>query len=130
MKTLIVFLLRTTGLRAVLVSYHQRRLRAASALMKKFGSDTEMPVWCSARFQRHQRALLRLGFLMEREFALVRRTISDPEAYRAFRDLMRARFSGGCWSCAFSGRRVIVVAPISQIPEWEQFVSEYDLQAA
>lgn len=67
MNTLIAFLLRITGLRLVLVSYHQRRLRAASALMKQFGSDTEMPVWCSARFQRHQRALLRLGFLIERD---------------------------------------------------------------
>lgn len=130
MKTLIALLLRMTGLRAVLVSYHRRRMRAALALMKKFGSDSEMPVWCSARFQRHRRALLGLGFLMEKEFALVRRTISGPEPYRAFSDLMRARFPGGSWSCAAEGRRIIVVAPTSQIPEWEQFVSEYDLQAA
>jgi hypothetical protein len=118
------------GLRAVLVGYHQSRLRAASALMKKFGSDTEMPVWCSARFQRHQRALLRLGFLIEREFTLARRAISGPEPYRAFRDLMRARFLGGGWSCAASGSRIIVIAPASQIPEWEQVVSEYDDKAA
>jgi hypothetical protein len=129
MKNLIALLLRTTALHAVLVSYHQWRLRAALALMKKFGSDTKMPVWCSARFQRHQRALLRLGTLIEREFALTRRAICGPEPYRAFRDLMRARFSDGCWSCAASGGRIIVVAPTSQIPEWEQFVSEYDLQA-
>jgi|SRR6185436_9202856 len=130
MKTLIAFLLRTTGLRTVLVSYHQRRLRGALVLMKKFGSDREMPVWCSARLQRHQRALLRLGFLIEREFALARRAISGPEPYHAFRDLMRGRFPNACWSCAASGRRVIVVAPMSQIPEWERFVSEYDLQTA
>jgi hypothetical protein len=130
MKNFIALLLRITGLRAVLVSYHQRRLRAASALMKQSGSDTEMPAWCSARFQRHQRALLRLGFLMEREFALARRAICGPEPYRAFCALMRARFPDGCWSCAANGRRIIVTAPTSQIPEWEQFVSEYDLQTA
>ena len=130
MKYLIDLLLRMTGLRSVLVSYHQWRLRVALALMKQFGSDTEMPVWCSARFQRHQRALLRLGFLIEREFALARRAVCGPEPYRAFRDLMRARFPDGCWSCAASGRRIIVVAPMSQIPEWERFVSEYDTNAA
>jgi hypothetical protein len=130
MKTLVTYLLRTTGLRVALVSYHQWRLHTALAIMKKFGSDTQMPAWCSARFQRHQRALLRLGFLIEREIALVRRAIIGPELYLAFRDLMRARFPDGCWSCAASGRRIVVVAPTSQIPEWEQFVSEYDLQAA
>ena len=129
MKSFIVLLLRMTGLRAVLVGYHQWRLRVALALIKRFGSDTAMPVWCSAPFQRHQRALLRLGFLIEREFALGRRAICGPEPYRAFRDLMRARFPDGCWSCAASGRRIIVVAPTSQIPDWEQFVSEYDREA-
>ena len=129
MKKLIRFLLRITGLDALLVRYHQWRLSAALALMKQFGSDTHMPVWCSARFQRHQRALLRLGFLIEREFDLARRAICGPEPYRAFRTLMRARFPDGFWSCAASGRRIIVTAPASQIPEWEEFVSEYDLQA-
>jgi hypothetical protein len=130
MKHFIAIFLRLTGLRAVLVGYHRRRLRAAEALMKRFGSDLQMPVWCSDRFRRHQRALLRLGFLIEREFALVRRVISGPERYRVFCALMRARFPGGGWSCAASGRRIIVTAPTVQIPEWERFVSEYDLHAA
>jgi hypothetical protein len=123
-------LLRITGLWAVLVSYHHWRLRAALVFMKQFGSETRMPVWCSARFQRHQRALLRLGFLIEREFVLVRRAICGPEPYPAFCSLMRERFPDGCWSCAASSRRILVVAPTSQIREWEQFVSEYDFQAA
>ena len=129
MKHFIAILLRLTGLRAVVVAYHQRRLRAAEALMKRFGTETTMPVWCSDRFRRHQRALLGLGFLMEREFALARRVISGPEPYGTFCNLMRARFPNGGWSCAASGRRIIVTAPRSQIPEWERFVSEYDLQA-
>jgi hypothetical protein len=127
---LIVLLFRITGLQAMLVSYHQRRLRVALALMKQFGSDTGMPVWCSARFRRHQRALLRLGFLIEREFALARRTISGTGPYRAFRDFVRARFPSGYWSFAASGRRVIVIAPTAEIPEWQRLISEYDLQAA
>src|SRR5690349_14361843 len=116
MNNLITPLLRLPGLRAVLIRYHQWRLRVALALMKQFGSDTQMPVWCSARFQRHQQALLRLGFLIEREFSLARRAISEPEPYRAFCTLMKARFPDGCWSCAASGRRIIVTAPTSQIP--------------
>jgi hypothetical protein len=128
MKNLSALLLRMTGLHAVLVSYHQRRLRAALSLMKRFGSDTHMPVWCCARFQRHQDALRRLGFLIDREFALTRRAIQGREPYRAFCDLMRARFPDSYWSCAASGSRIVVTAPISQIPEWEQFVSEYDLR--
>ena len=94
--------------------------------MKKFGSDTEMPVWCSARFRRHQRALRRLGFLIEREFALTSRPVYGREGYRAFCELMRGRFPDGYWSCAAGGRRIILIAPTSQIPEWEQFVSEYE----
>jgi hypothetical protein len=127
MKIFAVFL-RITGLRAVIVRYHQQRLPTVLALMKRFGSDSAMPVWCSARFQRHQRALLGLGFLIEREFALVRRRICGPEPYRAFCSLTRRRFPDGCWSCAADGRRIVVVAPTSQIREWEQFVSEYDFQ--
>jgi hypothetical protein len=125
----IAILLRLTGLRAVVVGYHRRRVRAAEALMKRFDSDSRVPVWCSERFRHHQRALLGLGFLMEREFALARRVISGPESYRAFCALMRARFPDGGWSCAASGRRIIVTAPRSQIPEWERFLVEYD-QAA
>jgi hypothetical protein len=88
--------------------------------MKRFGIETSMPVWCSSRFRRHQRALIRLGFLIEREFALARRAIRGPELYRAFCALMRARFLDGYWSCAAKGTRIIVIAPMSQIPEWEQ----------
>lgn len=128
MKALYLRLLRITGVHAVLVRYHCRRLRAAEILMQKHGSDTQMPVWCSARFVRHQRALLSLGFLVEREFELIHRAISGREPYRAFCDLMRSRFPDGSWSCAASGSRVVVTAPSSQLPEWKQFVEAYDRQ--
>jgi hypothetical protein len=85
-----------------------------------------MPVWCSQRFRRHQQALRRLGFVVEREFTLREQSVSGPGSYRAFCELMRARFPDGYWSCAASGRRVIVTAPTSQIQEWERFVCEYD----
>jgi hypothetical protein len=127
MQNSILLLLRMTGVRAAFVRYHQWRMRVALALMKRFGTETSMPVWCSSRFRRHQRALLRLGFLVEREFALARRAIRGPQLYRAFCAMMRARFPSGYWSCAASGTRIIVIAPTSQIPEWEQFVHEYDL---
>ncbi len=121
---LILPLLRMTGLLAPLVRYHQWRMRVAGALMKRFGTESMMPVWCSSRFTRHQRVLVRLGFMVEREFALARRAIHG----KAFFTLVKAKFPDGYWSCAASGRRVIVTAPVSQISEWEQFVSEYDLQ--
>ena len=129
MKKLIAILLRATGLQIVLVGYHSWRLHIASGLMKQFGSDTQMPVWCSARFRRHQRALLRLGFLVEREFALAHRMISGREPYRAFCDSMRARFPDDYWSCAASGKRVIVIAPPAQMSEWQRFLCEYDQMA-
>jgi hypothetical protein len=128
MKTLITILLRATGLHTMLVSYHRWRLRIACGLMKRFGSDTHMPVWCSARATRHQRALQRLCFLLEREFALAHRVISDREIYRAFCDSMRARFPDDYWSCscAANGKRVTVIAPPAQMSEWQRFLCEYD----
>ena len=129
MKQVIATLLRATGIRCILVSFHRSRLRAALSLMKCFGSDTQMPVWCSARFRRHQRALQWLGFLVEREFTLTNRMIFGREPYVLFRELMRARFPDGCWSCAYAGKRVVVIAPVSQIPEWERFVADYDHEA-
>ncbi len=129
MKQLIDFLLRESGIACMVIEYHIWRLRSASALMKRFGSDTEMPVWCSERYRKHQSALRRLGFLCEREFVLTHRSVSGPN-YVAFRDLARARFSDPCWSYAASGKRVIVTAPTSQLSKWQRFISEYDLQAA
>ena len=129
MKKFIVILSRAVGLHSLLVSHHRSRLISAGEAMKRCGTETTMPVLHSARFQHHQRALLRLGFLMEREFALARRAIGGPVPYRAFCDLLRARFPDGYWSCAASGSRITVTAPTSQIPEWEQFLSAYDLQA-
>ena len=108
MQDSILLLLRMTGLRAALVRYHQWRMRVAIALMKRFGIETSMPVWCSSRFRRHQRASIRLGFLIEREFALARRAIRGPELYRAFCALRRARFPDGYWSCAAKGTRINV----------------------
>lgn len=128
MRPLSIGLLRFTGLRAVLVRFHLWRLQAAQNLMRKHGTETQMPVWCSSRFVRHQRALLGLGFLVEKEFALRRRVIAGSETYLAFCALMRSRFPGGSWSCATSGSRVVVTAPSSQLPEWEQFVEAYDRQ--
>jgi hypothetical protein len=126
MKKLIAILLRATGLHTMLVSYHRWRLRIASELMRQFGSDTQMPVWCSARATRHRRALQRLGFLVEREFALAHRVISEREPYRAFCDSIRARFPDDYWSCAATGKRVIVTAPPAQMSEWQRFLCEYD----
>jgi len=126
MKQIIAILLRATGIGLILESFHRSRLRAASSLMKRFGDDTQMPVWCSARFRRHQRALQWLGFLAEREFTLINRMIAGRETYLLFTELMRARFPDVYWSCACSGKRVIVVAPIAQLVEWERFVCDYD----
>jgi len=90
----------------------------------------QMPVWCSARYCRHQRALQWLGFLVERKFTLNNRTISGCEPFEVFRDLMRAHFPDGDWSCAALGKQVVVIAPKGQIPQWERFVSEFDREAA
>jgi hypothetical protein len=128
MRSLYIRLLRITGLHAAMVRFHLWRLRVAQSLMQKHGSEMQMPVWCSSRLVRHQRALLSLGFLVEREFELRHRAISGRETYRAFCDLMRSRFPSGSWSCAASGRRVVVTAPTSQLPEWKEFVEAYDLQ--
>ena len=119
-------LMRITGLYWLLTSYHKRRLLSALGNMKRFGTETTMPAWCSQRFRRHQQALRRLGFVVEREFTLQEQSVSGPGSYRAFCELMRVRFPDGYWSCAASERRVIVTAPASQMPEWERFVCEYD----
>ena len=72
MKKLIAMLIGAFGLRSVLVTYHKSRLGSALITMKQFDTETTMPVWCSQRFQRHFRALRRLGFVVEREFVLER----------------------------------------------------------
>lgn len=127
MKNLIAILSRLTGFHFLFVSYHKSRLIAASECMKRFGTETSMPVWCSQRFQRHHQALQRLGFVIETEFLLQQRRISNPQCYRAFCELMRTRFPDVYWSCAASGERVIVTAPPSQMSEWLRFLGEYDL---
>ena len=126
MKKFITILLQAVGLHSLLVGYHKARLLSAAADMKRFGTETTMPVSCSQRFQRHHQALRRLGFVEQKEFTLQQRTISGPECYRAFCQLMRIRFADEYWSCAASGRRVIVTAPPSQMSEWQRFLFEYD----
>jgi len=129
MKKFIAMLSRATGVHSLLVSYHKSRLVSAIEAMQRFGTETSMPVWCSQRFQRHQQALRRLGFVVEKEFTLQQRAISGPDCYRAFCQLLRARFPDGCWSCAANGTRVIVTAPASQMSEWQRFLFEYDQRA-
>lgn len=129
MKKFAAILSKAVGLHSLLVRYHKSRLISASETMKRFGTETAMPVWCSQRFQRHQQALRRLGFVVEKEFALQQRPISGPDCYRAFCQLLRARFPDSYWSCAASGTRVIVTAPPSQMSEWQRFLFEYDQEA-
>ena len=126
MKEFIAILIRAVGLHSLLVGYHKSRLISASEAMKRFGTETTMPISCSQRFQHHHQALRRLGFVVEKEFALQQRPISSPDCYRAFCQLMRLRFSDGYWSRAAGGTRVIVTAPPSQMSEWERFLFEYD----
>jgi hypothetical protein len=126
MKKLIAILSRAVGLHSLLVYYHKSRLISAAEAMKRFGTETTMPVWCSQRFKQHHQALRRLGFVVEKEFALQRRPISGRECYRAFCQLMRARFPDSYWTCAARGARVIVTAPPLQMSEWQRFLSEYD----
>jgi hypothetical protein len=126
MRKFIAILNRAVGLDSLLVSYHKSRLISASQAMKRFGTESAMPVWCSQRFRHHQQALRRLGFMVEKEFALQQRPISGPDSYRAFCQLLRGRFPDSYWSCAASRTRVIVTAPPSQMPEWQRFLFEYD----
>ena len=130
MKNLIATFSKALGLHGVLVACHKSRLYSASEDMKRFGTETTMPVWCSQRFQRHLQALRRLGFVVEKEFALRKRTILGPACYRDFCRLMRLRFPNPYWTCAASGTRVIVTAPPSQMAEWQRFLSEYEQGAA
>src|SRR5579864_8189628 len=98
MKKFITLLLSAVGFRSLLVTCHKSRLMAALADMKRFGTETRMPVWCSERFRRHHEALQWLGFVEQREFTLHQRAISGPECYRAFCQLTRTRFADGHWS--------------------------------
>jgi hypothetical protein len=129
MKEFIPILCRAVGLHSLLVSYHKSRLISASEAMKRCGTETTMPVRCSQRFQHHQQALRRLGFVVEKEFALQQRPISGPDCYRAFCRLLRARFPDSYWSCAANGTRVIVTALPSQMSEWKRLLFEYDQEA-
>ena len=126
MNRFIEALMRAIRLRSVLVRYHRIRLDSAVRAMSRFGTERSMPVGCSRRLQQHQGALRRLGFLVDREFALRRRAISGPEAYQGFCRQLRARFPDGTWACAASGKRVVVTAPAYQLGEWEQFLIGYD----
>jgi hypothetical protein len=126
MKKVVAILSKAFGLDALLVSYHKSRLISASEAMERFGTETTMPVWCSQRFQRHQQALRRLGFVVEKEFALRRRPITGPDCYRAFCQLMRVRFPDRYWSCAAVETRVIVTAQPAQMSDWQNFLFEYD----
>jgi hypothetical protein len=128
-KTFIATLSRAFGLHSLLMSYHKSRLNSSAVAMKRFGTETTMPVRCSQRFHHHHQALRRLGFVVEKEFVLQQRPISGSQCYRAFCQLMRVRFPDSYWSCAASGRRVIVTAPPLQMSEWQRFLFEYD-QAA
>jgi len=129
MKKFIVILSRAVGLDSLLVNYHKSQLISASEAMKRFGTETSMPVWCSQRFRHHQQALRRLGFVVKKEFALRRRRISGVNCYGAFCQLLRGRFPDGYWSCAANGTRVIVTAPPSQMSEWQRFLFEYEQMA-
>lgn len=126
MKKLITVLLGGVGLHSLLVRYHKSRLISASEAMKRVGTEASMPVWCSKRFQHHLQALSRLGFVEQREFTLQQRQISGPACYRAFCELMRVRFPDSYWSCAVSGTQVVVIAPPSQMSDWQRFLSRYD----
>src|SRR4051812_18176704 len=126
MKKFLAILSGAVGLHSLLVCYHKSRLLSASEAMKRFGTETTMPVWCSQRFQRHHQALRRLGFVVEKEFALQQRRISGPEDYSAFCQLMRVRFPDRYWSCAATATRVIVTARPAQLSEWQNFLFEYD----
>jgi len=126
MKKFIAFLSRAVDFHSLLVSYHKSRLVSAAEAMKRFGTETTMPVWCSQRFQHHHQGLRRLGFVVEKEFLLQQRPISGPECYRAFCQLMRVRFPDSYWSCAASGTRIIVTAPPLQMSEWQRFLFDYD----
>lgn len=126
MEKFIAILTRAVGLYSLLVSYHKSRLISATEAMKRFGTETTMPVWCSQHFQKHLQALRWLGFVVQKEFLLQQRPISGPECYRAFCQLMRIRFPDSYWCCAASGRRVIVTAPPVQMSEWQRFLFEYD----
>jgi hypothetical protein len=129
MKNFITFLFTAIGLRSPLIRYHKSRLLSAAADMKRFGTETTMPVWCSQRFQRHHTALRRLGFVEQREFTLRQRAISGRECYRAFRQLVCSRFPDGYWSYTASGSQVIITAPPSQMSEWQRFLFDYDQTA-
>jgi hypothetical protein len=126
MNTMIPAMSRVFGIHLLLVCYHKSRLASALDAMKQRGTETCMPVSCSWAFQRHQRALRRLGFLVEKEFALRRCPISGPDGYLSFCQLLRARFPDGLWACAAKGTRVVLTLPESQLREWEQFFIEYD----
>ena len=130
MKKFLRILSTAVGLHSLLVTYHKSRLLAAAEAMKRFGTETMMPVWCSRRYRRHHQALLRLGFVVRKEFAVERRTISGPDRFRAFGQLLRVRFPDCYWTCAPSGTRVIVIAPPAQMPEWQRFLCEYDQVAS
>src|SRR5579864_6379492 len=123
-KKFTAILSKAVGLHSLLVSYHKSRLISAAEAMKRFCTETTMQVRCSQRFQHHQQALRRLGFVVEKEFVLQQRLISGPECYRAFCQSLRVRFPDMYWSCAASGTRVVVTAPPSQMAEWDRFLFE------
>src|SRR5690349_7025010 len=121
MKKFITLLLGAVGFRSLLVTYHKSRLLAAIAVMKRFGTETSMPVWCSRRFRRHLEALRWLGFVEQREFTLPQRAISGPECYRAFCQLVRGRFTDGYWSFSTSGTRSMLPHPHHRCPSGSVF---------
>jgi hypothetical protein len=109
------------------VRYHIWRARAAAEMMHRYGTPTTMPAAYSARFTHHQRALIRLGYLLERRFDMSH-SLPARDSTLKIQATAQGRFPEGLWSLSPSrdGSWINVTARPGEMDSWEVLLAEND----
>ncbi len=109
------------------VRYHIWRAHAAAEMMRRYGTPTTMPVAYSARFTHHQRALIRLGYLVERRFDLSH-SLPTRDSTLKMQATTQERFPEGLWSLgpASDGSWINLTARPDEMESWEILLADND----
>lgn len=97
--------------RPAVVDYHRIAMRSWDAQMS--------PFW-----ERHQHALVTLGYFQQREFPLERRELTNDAAFLRFVDV--AHFRDTQWRVAVYSNRVDVTAYRGDMRTWAKIVRRFD----
>ena len=110
------------------ITYHRLGQRSALKAMRRAAMPEMRRDSYSKygnRVQRHQEALIRLGYLEERRFQTKFLTSRSPQTEAMFEEFRR-RHPGSSYSVGWSKTLSITDRP-ERIPTWESLVREYDV---